>query len=87
MNLGASGDQMGMFLSAVGKQTDVTLRYDLNDQMMYHGVTISRTLSGYLMWGSPLPPHVTIKSTPNEHETPFTGCKPADRMGYELECD
>ena len=33
--------------------------------------TTWRTLAGYLMWRSPLPPHVTIKPPPNEHETPF----------------
>ena len=34
VNLGAPETLMGMFLSTVGKQTDVVLRYDSNEQMM-----------------------------------------------------
>ena len=34
MNLGSPEPLMGMFLSVSGKQTDVVLRYDLDDQMM-----------------------------------------------------
>ena len=36
---------------------------------------------------SPLPPHVTIKTPPNEHETPFAKQTVSLWMGCELECD
>ena len=36
---------------------------------------------------SPLPPYVTIKTPPSEHETPFAKQVVSLLMGYELECD